>query len=101
MIVTNALYPLLTDNPPKIRGSMVNIRVNMAPISTTNMTGLRIIERGSSLRIARQIAVIKIFWLNVRLCFFIYIVPVFYNLLLIMAKCWTKSGRAREIKPAD
>src|ERR1700716_2985835 len=31
-------------------GLMVNISVSTAPISTTNMTGLRHIQRGSSLR---------------------------------------------------
>src|SRR4029077_17384145 len=48
-------------------GSMVNIRVRTAPISTTNMTGLRHIQRGSSLITDCQSAGIRMSELKVAL----------------------------------
>src|SRR5215472_8208595 len=58
-------------------GSMVNISVSTAPISTTNITGFRHIQRGSSLRTACQragtmMSRLKV-WLRTPRCFVILV----------------------------
>src|SRR3984893_15479572 len=67
MTVTSKLYPLVAAAPPKNVGLMVRISVRTAPISTTNMTGLRHIQRGSSLITDCQRAGIRMSELNVAL----------------------------------
>src|ERR1700674_5127854 len=67
MMVTRKLYPLVAAAPPKNVGLMVRMSVRTAPISTTNMTGLRHIQRGSSLITDCQMAGIKISELKVAL----------------------------------
>src|ERR1700732_556548 len=67
MTVTSKLYPLVAAAPPKNVGLMVRISVKTAPTSTTNITGLRHIQRGSSLITDCQRAGIKISELKVAL----------------------------------
>src|ERR1700674_4375550 len=67
MMVTSKLYPLVAAAPPKIVGLMVSISVSTAPISTTNITGLRHIQRGSSLITDCQRAGIRMSVLKVAL----------------------------------
>src|ERR1700736_3781403 len=67
MTVTRKLYPLVAAAPPKNVGLMVRISVRTAPTSTTNMTGLRHIQRGSSLITDCQRAGIRISELKVAL----------------------------------
>src|SRR6202022_344281 len=67
MTVTRKLYPLVAAAPPKNVGLMVRMSVRTAPISTTNMTGLRHIQRGSSLITDCQTAGIKMSELKVAL----------------------------------